>query len=68
MDDFDKSDVNACIQYAIKHAKAKSGKKNIKKRIDEVIRELEFAVEHNEGIKRDCYQRSLNLVRQKLKS
>ena len=41
-------------------------KSDIYQKIDELIRELEFAVKHNEGVKRDCYQRSLNLVRQKL--
>lgn len=40
---------------------------DIRQSINDVIKELEFAIEHHKGIERECYQRSLNLVRLELK-
>lgn len=42
------------------------GKAEVSDRVDVIIKELEFAVKHHEGIEKECYQRSLNLVRQKM--
>ena len=43
------------------------GYKDAKKGIATIIKELEFAVRHNDGVEKDCYQRALNLVKQKVK-
>ena len=43
------------------------GYKDAKKGIAIIIKELEFAVRHNDGVEKDCYQRALNLVKQKVK-